>query len=65
MTDFKGQELNVGDIVVFTNGQFLGFHESIILKVSAKTITVKHPFNWSWRPEVKILDPKTQVLKLA
>lgn len=65
MTDFKGNELNVGDKVIFTNGQFLGFHESSILKVTDKTVTVKHPHGWSWRPEVKILDSKTQILKIG
>ena len=65
MTDFRGNELNVGDKVIFTNGQFLGLHESVILKLTDRTVTVKHPYNWSWKPEVKILDPKSQVFKLA
>ena len=65
MVDINNQELQVGDKIIYTSGQYLGLRKATIKKVTDRTVTVDNGNNYKWSPnEDKILDPSRQVMKL-
>ena len=74
MLDFKGQELNVGDRVIYTMQSSGGLQEGLIHSISPKQLVIQHKppikhksgtYSWTQKFEDRVIQPEIQCIKVG